>query len=154
LIIGERPRNRANPDYRFINGENRHSIAIGDLFCRSMTRGNLSSMRPAALFLAAGLLEIGGGYLVWLWLREQRALALGVLGFVALALYGVVPVLQPREHPFGRVYAAYGAVFIALSALWGWLLDGKRPDLRDAIGVAICLAGAMVMIWPRAAHSS
>jgi small multidrug resistance family-3 protein len=106
-------------------------------------------MRPAFLFLLAGLLEIGGGYLVWLWLREHRHPALGAAGFVALALYGVVPVLQSRENPFGRVYAAYGAVFIALSMLWGAVVDGHRPDARDGIGAAICVLGAAVMMWPR-----
>src|ERR1700722_16471265 len=107
-------------------------------------------MRSASLFLLAGILESGGGYLVWLWLREQRHAALGVAGFVALALYGVVPVLQARAQPFGRVYAAYGAVFVALSVLWGWGIDHHRPDARDWIGAAICIAGAVVVMWPRA----
>ena len=108
-------------------------------------------MRSTFLFLAAGLLEIGGGYLVWLWLREGRAPALGVVGFAALAAYGVVPVFQPAEHPFGRVYAAYGAVFIILSVFWGWGIDHSRPDPRDWIGAGVCLAGAAIMMWPRAA---
>ncbi|WP_437821033.1 YnfA family protein [Sorangium sp. So ce1078] len=107
-------------------------------------------MRIALLFLAAGLLEIGGGYLVWLWLRDQRSALLGVAGFAALAAYGVVPAMQAAEHPFGRIYAAYGAVFIALSMLWSWGVDRKLPDRRDWIGAAICLAGAAVMLWPRA----
>jgi len=106
-------------------------------------------MRAATLFVLAALLEIGGGYLVWLWVRRGMHVGLGLAGFVALALYGLVPVLQAEEHPFGRVYAAYGAVFIALSVLWGWLVDDRRPDLRDAIGAAICVAGAAVMMWPR-----
>ena len=66
-----------------------------------------------------------------------------------MAVYGVIPTFQPVQHPFGRVYAAYGAVFIALSALWGWGVDGQRPDVRDAVGTAVCLAGAAVMMWPR-----
>lgn len=107
-------------------------------------------MRAIPLFLLAGLLEIGGGYLVWLWLRERRPLLLGLAGFVALALYGVIPVLQAREHPFGRIYAAYGAVFIVLSVLWGWQIDRQPPDLRDLVGSAICVAGALVLMWPRA----
>ncbi|MSP63709.1 MAG: YnfA family protein [Myxococcales bacterium] len=111
-------------------------------------------MRAIPLFLLAGLLEIGGGYLVWLWLRERRPWLLGIAGLAALALYGVVPVLQAREHPFGRVYAAYGAVFILLSALWGWAVDLRPPDARDCIGIAICLAGALVMMWPRAVAAS
>ena len=110
-------------------------------------------MRAIALFFAAGLLEIGGGYLVWLWLREHRAAIVGIAGLVLLALYGFVPVLQSREHPFGRVYAAYGAVFIVLSALWGWGIDGNRPDARDWSGIAICLVGATVMMWPRVSSS-
>lgn len=106
-------------------------------------------MRAAALFLLAGLLEIGGGYLVWLWLRLHRSPALGAAGFAALALYGVVPALQAPEHPFGRVYAAYGAAFIVLSLAWGALVDRQRPDARDLLGAAICIAGALVMMWPR-----
>ena len=106
-------------------------------------------MRSAVLFVVAGLFEIGGGYLVWLWLRQHRGLLVGVAGMVILAVYGVIPTFQPAEHPFGRVYAAYGAVFIALSAVWGWLVDGQRPDLRDALGTTVCLAGAAILMWPR-----
>ena len=106
-------------------------------------------MRAAFLFLLAGLLEVGGGYLVWLWLRERRSPALGAVGFVALALYGMVPVLQDKLHSFGRVYAAYGAVFIVLSLGWGILVDRHQPDARDYLGAAICLVGAVVMMWPR-----
>lgn len=107
-------------------------------------------MKSILLFLAAGLLEIGGGYLVWLWLREHRSVPIGVFGLVLLALYGVVPIFQPAEHTFGRVYAAYGAVFIVLSFLWGWRIDHQAPDLRDCIGVFVCLVGAAIMMWPRA----
>src|SRR5262245_12588979 len=108
-------------------------------------------MRATALFVLAGLLEIGGGYLVWIWLRRGFGLAVGIAGFLALAAYGLVPLLQAKENPFGRIYAAYGAVFIAMSLLWGWFVDGNRPDLRDWVGAAICLAGAGITMWPRAA---
>jgi small multidrug resistance family-3 protein len=113
-------------------------------------KGILLNMRAVMLFFIAGILEIGGGYLVWLWLRERQISLFGVVGFVALALYGVVPVLQSPENPFGRVYAAYGAVFIALSLLWGWAIDHQRPDARDWIGAAVSLIGAAIMMWPRA----
>ena len=71
------------------------------------------------LFLFAGLAEIGGGYLIWLWLREGKSAYLGLFGGIALALYGVIATFQSFPT-FGRVYAAYGGVFIILSVLWGW----------------------------------
>jgi small multidrug resistance family-3 protein len=80
-------------------------------------------------FLAAGLCEIGGGYLFWLWLREGKSVWVAVLGAIVLVLYGIIPTLQPAN--FGRVYAAYGGVFIVLSILWGWHIDGVSPDTYD-----------------------
>ena len=101
-----------------------------------------------ALFVLAGLAELGGGYLVWLWLREGRSALLGVLGGVVLFVYGVVPTLQPA--PFGRVYAAYGGVFVLLSVLWGWAVDRVAPDRYDLAGALLCLIGvAVIMYAPR-----
>lgn len=111
-------------------------------------------MRPelvlgsVGLFLLAGLCEIGGGYLVWLWLRDGRGFFLGALGGLVLFLYGVVPTFQPTH--FGRVYAAYGGVFVVLSLCWGWLVDRHGPDRFDLLGAALCLAGVgVIMYWPR-----
>jgi small multidrug resistance family-3 protein len=99
-------------------------------------------------FLAAGLCEIGGGYLVWLWLRERKSVWLAALGAGVLVLYGVIPTLQPAH--FGRVYAAYGGVFIILSLLWGWRIDGVPPDTYDVIGALLAMLGVGVMMyWPR-----
>ena len=71
-----------------------------------------------------------------------------LLGGAVLFLYGVVPTLQPAH--FGRVYAAYGGIFVVLSLLWGWRVDGQRPDFPDMLGAGICLAGVFViMYWPR-----
>ena len=107
-----------------------------------------SLFRSVALFILAGLCEIGGGYLVWLWLRNGRGFVLGALGGAVLFLYGIIPTLQPAH--FGRVYAAYGGVFVVLSILWGWLIDRKAPDVFDLIGGAICLVGVgIIMYWPR-----
>ncbi|MBU4597640.1 MAG: YnfA family protein [Desulfarculus sp.] len=99
-------------------------------------------------FILAGLCEIGGGYLVWLWLREGRPILYGLTGGAILILYGVIPTLQPAN--FGRIYAAYGGVFIVLSILWGWKIDGVTPDRFDVIGGLIALIGvAVIMYWPR-----
>lgn len=98
------------------------------------------------LFILAGLAEIGGGYLVWLWLREAKPFWLGMAGGIILVLYGVIPTFQ-KFPSFGRVYAAYGGVFIILSVLWGWWIDKKTPDIYDWSGALICLAGVLVMLW-------
>ena len=100
-----------------------------------------------ALFVLAGLCEIGGGYLVWGWIREGRPLAWAALGAAILALYGVVAALQPIPE-FGRVYAAYGGIFIALALLWGIVVDGFRPDRWDLLGATIAVAGVVVMVVP------
>lgn len=103
------------------------------------------------LFLLAGLAEIGGGYLIWLWLREGKPAYWGILGVAILGLYGVIATFQ-QFSSFGRVYAAYGGVFIVLSLLWGWGIDKKTPDLYDWIGALVCLVGVSIILWgPRQA---
>lgn len=105
--------------------------------------------RSVLYFLLAGLCEIAGGYLVWLWLREGKSIWFAAVGAVVLVLYGVIPTLQPAN--FGRVYAAYGGVFVVLSILWGWKIDKIAPDRFDLIGGLIALIGVFViMYWPRA----
>lgn len=99
-------------------------------------------------FILAGFCEIGGGYLVWLWLREGKSIWLAVIGALVLILYGVIPTLQPAN--FGRVYAAYGGIFIALAVLWGWRIDKVMPDRFDLIGAGVALVGvAIIMYAPR-----
>lgn len=102
--------------------------------------------RAVALFLAAGLAEIGGGYLVWRWLREGAPVIVGILGAIALVAYGIIPALQ-ESHDFGRIYAAYGGVFVVASLLWGWGIDGKRPDLYDWTGAAVVAIGAAIIFF-------
>lgn len=98
------------------------------------------------LFVLAGLAEIGGGYLIWLWLKEGRTIFWGIFGGMALVLYGVIATFQAFSS-FGRVYAAYGGVFIVLSVLWGLGIDKKTPDLYDFIGAGICLVGVSIMLF-------
>jgi small multidrug resistance family-3 protein len=107
-----------------------------------------SLVHSVALFIAAGLAEIGGGYFMWLWWRDGRGWPVGVLGALILVLYGIIPTYQPAH--FGRVYAAYGGVFVVLSVAWGWVIDGIAPDRYDWIGASICLLGvAVIMYAPR-----
>lgn len=104
--------------------------------------------KSVLFFVIAGLCEIGGGYLLWMWLRHGRSGWWALPGAAVLILYGIVATFQPAH--FGRVYAAYGGVFIALSILWGWAVDRVRPDRYDLAGGTVCLAGmVIIMYWPR-----
>lgn len=106
--------------------------------------------RALLLFALAGLAEIGGGWLVWQWLRESRPWPLGVVGAAVLISYGVIATFQADPH-FGRVYAAYGGIFIVMALGWGYLVDGFRPDRWDIIGAAVCLVGVLIVLFgPRA----
>jgi small multidrug resistance family-3 protein len=102
--------------------------------------------KSIALFLAAALAEIGGAYLVWVGLREDRGVLFVLLGVLALGLYGVVATLQPSNE-FGRVLAAYGGVFIVGSIAWGVAFDGFRPDRYDLAGAGLCLVGIGVLMY-------
>ncbi|BBZ32125.1 UPF0060 membrane protein [Mycolicibacterium confluentis] len=103
------------------------------------------------LFVVAALFEIGGAWLVWQGVREQRGWAWAGLGVVALGAYGFVATLQPDAN-FGRILAAYGGVFVAGSLAWAMVLDGFRPDRWDVIGALICLVGVSVIMYaPRGA---
>ena len=98
-----------------------------------------------ALFFAAATAEIGGGYLVWLWLREKKSILLGALGGIILFVYGIIPTLQPAE--FGRVYAAYGGIFILSTIIWGKMVDKKKPDRYEIVGSIVAVIGAIIIFY-------
>ncbi len=105
----------------------------------------MALLKSFALFILAGLCEIGGGYLIWLWLKDDRPWWYGVFGGVVLILYGVVATWQTAN--FGRVYAAYGGIFIVMALLWAWKVDGFKPDKYDVIGAVIALIGACIIVY-------
>lgn len=114
-------------------------------------RGMPEVARALLLFALAGLAEIGGGWLVWQWLRESRPWPLGLVGALVLIGYGVIVTFQATPE-FGRVYAAYGGVFIVMALAWGYFVDGFRPDHWDLLGAAVCLVGVFIIFFgPRAA---
>jgi small multidrug resistance family-3 protein len=81
-------------------------------------------------------------------LFQGKSAWFALLGAVVLVFYGIVPTFQSAR--FGRVYAAYGGIFVVLSILWGWKIDHIRPDRFDLIGGLICLIGVcIIMYWPR-----
>jgi small multidrug resistance family-3 protein len=102
-------------------------------------------VKSILIFLLAGFCEIGGGYLIWLWLREGKPFWYGIVGGVVLALYGVVATLQPAS--FARTYATYGGIFIVLSLLWAYKVDNFRPDKYDIIGASVALLGVCIIFY-------
>ncbi|NHN76209.1 YnfA family protein [Azotobacter chroococcum] len=105
-------------------------------------------LKTLALFVLTALAEILGCYLPWLWIREGRSAWLLLPGAVALALFAWLLSLHPTAA--GRVYAAYGGVYVGVALLWLWLVDGVRPTLWDLLGGSVALAGmAIIMLAPR-----
>ena len=104
-----------------------------------------TSVTSVGLFLLAALAEIGGGYLVWLWIRQKKKIIFGIVGGIILFTYGIIPTLQPSN--FGRVYAAYGGFFIISSILWGMMVDKKRPDRFEIIGCMVAVLGAVIIFY-------
>jgi small multidrug resistance family-3 protein len=97
------------------------------------------------LFFVAALMEIGGGYLVWQWIRKKKRIFIGLTGGIILFVYGIIPTLQPSH--FGRTYAAYGGIFIISSIIWGIVVDKKKPDRFEIIGSLIAVCGAVMIFY-------
>ncbi|MGQ0620930.1 MAG: YnfA family protein [Panacagrimonas sp.] len=103
------------------------------------------------IFIFAAVAEIAGCFAFWAWLRLDRSAWWTLPGAISLALFAWL--LTRVESEFaGRAYAAYGGTYIAASLIWLWAVEGARPDRWDAIGAAICLVGAaVILLGPRAA---
>lgn len=101
-----------------------------------------------ALFLVTALAEIVGCYLPYRWLRQGASPWLLIGAAASLALFAWLLTLHPTAA--GRVYAAYGGVYVSVAILWLWAVDGITPNRWDFIGVGLCLAGmAVIMAAPR-----
>lgn len=107
-------------------------------------------MTSLLTFLGAALLEIAGCFAFWAWLKLHKSALWLIPGMMALALFAYLLTLV--ESPFaGRAYAAYGGIYIVSALVWGWALEGHRPDQWDVVGAAICLVGmAVILFAPRA----
>ncbi|GAA4323964.1 YnfA family protein [Pigmentiphaga soli] len=106
-------------------------------------------MRTFLLYVATALAEIAGCYLPYLWLREGRTPWLLLPAAASLALFAWLLTLHPTAA--GRVYAAYGGVYIGTAIAWLWAVDGVRPTAWDAAGAAVALTGmGIIMFQPRA----
>ena len=102
-------------------------------------------LKSTLLFLLAAITEISGAYLIWQWQRAGKPLLFALLGTMILFTYALIQTSQ--TFSFGRVFAAYGGVFIVVATLWGWWIDGRAPDRWDWIGAGVCLTGAAIILW-------
>ena len=97
------------------------------------------------IFIFAALLEISGGYLIWRWLKNHQGKIVGLIGGLILFSYSMVMTLQPEN--FGKVYAAYGGIFVVFSLLWGYWIDKKKPDRFEIFGSIVVLIGISIMFY-------
>ena len=104
-----------------------------------------------AWFLLAAVAEIAGCFAFWAWLRKGASIYWLLPGAVSLMVFAWA-LAQVDAAYAGRVYAAYGGVYIAASLFWLWLVEGARPDRWDLIGAAVCAIGAAIILFgPRQA---
>jgi len=107
-------------------------------------------LRTLALFVLTALAEIAGCYLPYLWLRKGGSAWLLLPAAAALAAFAWLLSLHPTAT--GRVYAAYGGVYVSVAIFWLWWVDAVRPTRWDLLGAGLCLAGmAVIMFAPRGA---
>ncbi|MGA6828309.1 YnfA family protein [Nitrospira sp. NS4] len=105
-------------------------------------------LKTVLLFVATAVAEIVGCYLPYLWLKKDAPVWVLLPAAASLAVFAWLLTLHPLAA--GRVYAAYGGVYVSVAIVWLWLVDGVRPSLWDWFGVAVCLFGmAIIMFAPR-----
>jgi small multidrug resistance family-3 protein len=105
-------------------------------------------LKTIALFTVTAIAEIIGCYLPYLWLKQDKSVLLLIPAAISLAMFAWLLSLHPSAA--GRVYAAYGGVYIAVAILWLWLVDGVTPTVWDFVGSAVALSGmAIIMFAPR-----
>ena len=103
-------------------------------------------MTSLAFYVAAAVVEIGGCFAFWAWLRLGKSVYWILPGIMSLMIFAVL--LTRVESIFaGRTFAAYGGIYIGASLFWLWLIEGQRPDKWDILGASICIVGAAVILF-------
>ncbi|MDD2660258.1 MAG: YnfA family protein [Methylococcales bacterium] len=105
-------------------------------------------IKTILLFLVTAVAEIVGCYLPYLWLTQGKSPWLLVPAAISLAAFAWLLSLHPTAA--GRIYAAYGGVYIFVAIVWLWLVDGIKPSVWDIVGSSVALVGmSIIMFAPR-----
>ena len=105
-------------------------------------------MTTFLLFVLTAITEIVGCYLPYLWLRKGGSAWLLLPAAASLALFAWLLTLHPTAA--GRVYAAYGGVYVTVAIAWLWWVEAVKPSRWDLLGAGLCLLGmAVIMFSPR-----
>ncbi|MEH6627821.1 MAG: YnfA family protein [Motiliproteus sp.] len=102
-------------------------------------------LKTFGLFVITAIAEIVGCYLPYLWLKQDRSVLLLIPAAFSLVAFAWLLTLHP--HAAGRVYAAYGGVYISVALMWLWAVDSVRPTITDWIGVGVCLVGMAIIMF-------
>lgn len=102
-------------------------------------------LKTFGLFVITAVAEIVGCYLPYLWLRRGGSAWLVVPGLASLVLFAWLLSLHPTAA--GRIYAAYGGVYVAVALIWLWTIEGYRPTAWDVVGGTVAIAGMAIIVW-------
>jgi small multidrug resistance family-3 protein len=105
-----------------------------------------SMLRATCWYLLAALTEIGGCYAFYAWLRLGRSPLWTLPGLASLVVFAWA-LTRVEADAAGRIFAAYGGIYILASLCWLWLVEGRAPDRCDMVGVALCLVGSGVILF-------
>lgn len=106
---------------------------------------SMELLKTFGLFVITALAEIIGCYLPYLWLKQGHSVWLLVPAVISLAIFVWLLTLHP--HAAGRVYAAYGGVYVSVALIWLWSVDAVQPTITDWIGAGVCLLGMSIIIF-------
>ena len=104
------------------------------------------AFKPFLVYILAAIAEIAGCYSLWSVLKLKQSPLWLIPGAISLCLFAWLLTLIDAPAA-GRAYAAYGAIYIAASIGWMWLIEKQRPDLWDVAGLAICLVGSAIILF-------
>ena len=101
-------------------------------------------LKTIGLFVITAFAEIIGCYMPYLWIKQGKSIFLLIPGLLSLIIFAWLLTLHPVAS--GRIYAAYGGIYITVAIFWLWMVDKIKPSIFDIIGILVILIGVTIMI--------